>query len=139
MAGPFIDPSIMLLDPQLTDRFAVVKRIQSVSSGGIVSITETIRNNVLGVVTPAKPGDLKRHDDRQYGNRNIVIFTRYLLNDAARTIWGTPQQRQPDHILWSYDKFVVLEVLPWGRYGPGWVRAVASSIDSIESVVVDNA
>jgi hypothetical protein len=136
MAGPFLDPSIMLLDPQFTDRFDVVQRVQSVSNLGEVSTNDTITRNILGVVTPAKPADLKRRDDIQYGQRNIVIFTRALLNTAAvqlNTI--PPTQRQPDLLLWSGDTFMIVQVLPWNHFGPGWVRVVATSVDRIDATV----
>jgi hypothetical protein len=132
MAGPFIDPSIMLSDPQFTDRFAVVQRVQLVDNFGQVSTSNTTTHNVLGVVTPAKPGDLRRVPEMQRGTRTIVIFTKALLNSAAQS--GSTQ-RQPDLLLWSGDTFMVIEVLPWNRFGPGWVRVVATSVDRIDSVV----
>lgn len=133
MAGPFIDPSIMLSDPQFTDRFAVVQRIQAVNDFGEVGTTNTTTHNVLGVVTPAKPGDLRRVPEMQRGTRTIVIFTKALLNDAATARDGTA--RQPDLLLWNGDTFMVIEVLPWNRYGPAWVRVVATSVDRIDAVV----
>lgn len=126
----------MLSDPQFTDRFAVVQRIQSVNNFGEVSTQNTTTHNVLGVVTPAKPADLRRRDDMQYGQRNIVIFTKALLNTAAMQLNTVPPtQRQPDLLLWNGDTFMLVQVLPWNRYGPGWVRVVATSVDRIDAVV----
>lgn len=130
----FLDPSIMLLDPQLSSTFDVVERVQSVSDLGVVSVASKIRQGIDGVVTPAKPNDLRRYDDNERGNRAIVVFTNYRVNGAVRAPYGNPPvQRQPDHILWEGDKFLVREVMPWTKYGAGWVRVLATSIDSIES------
>jgi hypothetical protein len=134
MAGPFIDPSIMLLDPQFTDRFAVVQRVQSINTYGEVSTTNSTRHNVLGIVTPAKPAELKRHDDMQFGQRTLSIITRAMLNSAAQVINVTPPtQRQPDQILWAGDTFTVMYIEPWQRYGPGWVKVLVTSVDSIDA------
>jgi hypothetical protein len=130
--GPFIDPSIMLLDPQFTDSFSVVQRIQQVNNFGEVSTQNTQTNNILGVVTPAKPGDLRRVPEMQRGTRTVVIFTRARLNSAAQ---GSPGgvARQPDLLIWRGDNFMVIEVLPWTAYGPGWVRVIATSVDRIDA------
>lgn len=134
MAGPFIDPSIMLLDPQFTDRFAVVRRVQSVNNFGEVSTQNTTTHNVLGIVTPARPGDLRRVPETERGHRTLTVFTRNRLNSASQKLnTNPPTQLQPDYLLWNGDTFIVKEVLPWTRYGPGWVRVIATSVDSIEA------
>ena len=131
---PFIDPSIMLLDPQFTDKFAVVQRVQNINNYGEVSTTNSTTHNVLGVVTPTNPAELKRYDDKQFGSRTLWIATRFRLNDAAQSLKTTPPtQRQPDQILWNGDTFTVVLVMPWTRYGPGWTRVLVTSIDSIEA------
>ncbi len=129
---PFIDPSIMLLDPQLTDRFDVLARTQDTAETGLVTTHDVRTPNVLGIVTPAKPNDLIRLDDVEHGNRAIVIITRFKLNSAARRTGRQGSQRQPDYVIWAGDTFIVREVDPWVRYGPGWVRVLAVCIDSIE-------
>lgn len=133
MPGPFIDPSILLLDPQFTDRFDVVQRVQVVSNTGHVSTNNTVVPNVLGVVTPANPSELQRYDDKQFGHRTLWIATRFKLNDAARSLGGNPpMQRQPDQLLWNGDTFTVVLIMPWTRYGPGWTRVLVTSVDSVE-------
>jgi hypothetical protein len=131
---PFLDPSILLLDPQLSESFDVIVRVQQVSELGIVSIASTLVQGVGGSVQPAKPNELKRFDDNERGNRAITIYTNHRLNDAARAPTGNPPtQRQPDHILWEGDRYLVREVKPWTHYGAGWVKVLATSIDSIEA------
>jgi len=132
VAGPFIDPSVMLLDPQFTDHFAVVKRVQNVDSNGLVSTADSITPNVLGIVTPTTPSDLRRFDDKQFGQRTLKIYTQARLNSAA-TDRATGQQRQPDYLLWNGDKFVVVDIEPWTRFGPGWTKVLATSVDSVEA------
>ena len=128
---PFIDPSVMLLDPEFTDRFAVVQRIQSVDANGTVSTSDKILHNVIGVVLPTTPTELKRYKDKEFGQRTLKVITRYRLNSAAVAVAG--QQRQPDHILHQGDRFIVVDLKPFTQYGPGWVLALVTSVDSVET------
>lgn len=132
MPGPFIDTSILLSDPQFTDTISVVNRVQNIGANGRPNPIDTQTDGVLAVVTPARPADLKRLPDDERGHRTIKIFTKFRLNSAAQTLTGV--QRQPDYVLWHNDTFIVKECLPWTSYGPGWVRIIATSIDSIETV-----
>jgi hypothetical protein len=131
---PFLDPSIMLLDPQLSSTFDVIERVQHTSDLGVVSIASTLVQDVDGVITPAKPNDLKQLDDQQHGNRTLVVITNHRLNDVCRSIRGNPPTlRQPDHILYDGDRYLVREVKPWTRYGEGWVWVLVTSIDSADA------
>jgi len=123
---PFIDPSIVMLDPQFTDTYNVVSRLQSINTYGEVELTSSRRNSVLGVVTPTRPADLLRLPETERGNRAITIFTQERLNSAANS-------QQPDWIEWRGDTFIVKMLMPWTAYGPGWVKAVCTSIDSTEA------
>ncbi len=126
MGQPFINPSVLLLDPQFTDNFTVTQRVQTINTYGEVTTTPTVLRNILGVVTPTKRDDLERLPEAQRGNRNLTIYTRQHLNTAAMGL-------QPDLITWRGDTFVVRMLLPWTAYGPGWVKAVVASIDSVEA------
>jgi hypothetical protein len=126
MGQPFINPSILLLDPQFTDTFSVTQRVQQTNTYGEVTTTPNVLPKVKGIVTPTTKADLERLPEAQRGNRNLTIITRQHLNSAARGL-------QPDLITWRGDKFVVRLLLPWTAYGPGWVKAVVGSIDSVEA------
>ena len=124
---PFLDPSILLLDPQFTDTYTLITRAQSVNTYGEVVLTPTTYTNILGVVTPTKPADLLRLPETERGNRAITIYTQRRLNGAATG-------RQPDIVQWRGDSFIVKMELPWTSFGPGWVKVVCTSIDSIEAL-----
>jgi hypothetical protein len=126
MGQPFINPSVLLLDPQFTDNFSVIQRAQTINNYGEVTTTNVTLLNILGVVTPTTPADLRRVPEYQRGDRNLTIYTRQHLNSAATGL-------QPDLIKWRGDTFVIRLLLPWTAYGPGWVKAIAASIDSVEA------
>ena len=130
---PFLDPSVMLLDPEFTTRFAVVQRAQNVDVNGTVSTADTIKPNILGVVLPTTPAELKRYKDKEFGQRTLKVITQFRLNSAAVTHAGV--QRQPDHILYQGDRFIVVDLKPFTQYGPGWVLALVTSIDSVEATI----
>jgi hypothetical protein len=126
MAGPFLDPSIILLDPQFTDTFNLIVRSQTVNGFGEVSTTNTTTLDVLGVVTPTRPADLLRLPETERGHRAITIFSQQRLNSAVTS-------RQPDLIQWRGDTFIVKMCMPWVAFGPGWTKTICTSIDSIEA------
>jgi hypothetical protein len=126
MAGPFLDPSIILLDPQFTDTFNLIQRAQTVNAFGEVSTTNTTITDVLGVVTPTRPADLLRLPETERGARAVTVFSQQRLNTAVTG-------RQPDLIQWRGDTFIVKMLLPWVAFGPGWTKAICTSIDSIEA------
>lgn len=130
---PFIDPSEMLLDPEFTDRFAVVQRIQMTDVNGTVSSSDTTIPSVIGIVLPASPSDIKRYPDKKFGQRSLNIVTQFRLNSAARNV-KTGQYRLPDHVLHEGDIFVVVDLKPYTRYGPGWTKVLVTSIDAVEAL-----
>jgi hypothetical protein len=126
MPGPFIDPSIILLDPQFTDTFSVTSRMQSTNQYGEVVLAPTTLPGILGVVTPANRADLLRLPETERGNRAITIFSQHRLQSAANS-------QEPDWVIWRGDTFVVKVLIPWTAFGPGWTRAICTSIDSVEA------
>ena len=128
---PFIDPSVLLLDPEFTTRFAVVQRTQNVDVNGTVSTTDTTKQDVLGVILPTNPTELKRYKDKEFGQRTLKLITQFHLNSAAVTRDG--KQRLPDRVLYQRDAFLVVDLKPYIQYGPGWVLALITSIDAVEA------
>jgi hypothetical protein len=125
---PLLDPSTILLDPMLADRFDVVQRPEIVTVEGVSTTpTSTRVANIVGVVQPASPDDLQRLDDNDRGQRSLKIYTRFRLNTAAVS-------RKPDLIIWRGDTFIVKSVDPYTGFGAGWTEVLATSIDSVEAL-----
>lgn len=124
---PFLDPSNILLDPQLADTFTVTQRPETITAEGLSRVVNpTVIPHVIGVVVPASPDDLERLDDQDRGRRTLKIYTRFRLNTASAS-------RKPDLITWRGDTFIVVSVDPFTAYGPGWTEVLATSADSIEA------
>lgn len=126
MPGPFLNPAVLLLDPQFTDNFTVTQRVQQTNQFGEAVTSNNDIAGVLGAVTPTTKADLERLPEIERGNRNLTIYTQHRLNSAAQGL-------QPDLITWHGDKFIVRRLLPWTAYGPGWTKVIACSIDSVEA------
>lgn len=126
MAGPFIDPSLITLDPMLASTFSVVSRVEVVNAYGESTTVNKQANGIIGVITATSPADLQRLDDNERGARNYTVITRYRLNSAANSL-------QPDLILFQNDTFIVRMLMPYTAFGAGWVKAIVASIDSVEA------
>jgi hypothetical protein len=126
MPGPFLDPSVLLLDPQFTATIQVTQRVQQTNDFGEMTFLPTVTPSVLAVVTPTTPADLLRLPESQRGDRHFTVFSQFRLN-------GPAVGRQPDLVQYLGDSFVVKMLLPWTAYGPGWTKAIIGSIDSVEA------
>lgn len=131
--SPFIDVSMLLVDPMFAGSFSVVQRIQNTNDFGETNISTVQTDGVVGVITPTDSAELRRHPEVEWGERTITIYTQARLNMVAQ---GSPSgaQRQPDLVLWRGDRFIVKKLYPWTDYGPGWVKVLATSIDAVEAV-----
>lgn len=118
----FLDVSEVLLDPDLTDTFTVLRRKEVVSQQGQVSTVDTPYHNIVGVVVPATPDDLEMLDDNQRTRRTIDVFTRFRLQGSSSGV-------QPDIIQWRGDSFLVVNLEMNTQFGAGFVKAVCTSID----------
>ena len=124
----WLDPSLVLLDPQFISAFDVVTRAEVVDAHGRSTIVPTTVAGVRGVVTAASPDDLVRLDDQERGQRAIKVYTRHRIN-------GPTPGAQPDVIVWQTNTYVVRSVDPYANFGAGWVRVIALNMDALEAPV----
>lgn len=121
---PLIDVTDVLLDPDFADVFSVIRRAEVVDPAtGRSVITPTTYHDIVGVVTAAAPGDLDRRDDGQMMARKISIVTQYRLR-------GPGNGFQPDQIVLGEVTFTVTEILPYTRFGGGFIQATAESMSA---------
>lgn len=129
MAGALLNVAMVLLDPRLADQFTVIQRTEVVSSGGISQITTKNIPGQVGVVTMQSPADLIRRDDGQMMSRKISIVTPYRLR-------GPGNGFQPDQISLGGVIFTVTEILPYNRFGSGFIEAIAESMNAADPAPV---
>lgn len=119
---PLLDVSDAL-DPVMLDCFSVQRRVQTINQNGrnVPGTKEYVY--VYGVVGPTSPSDLDRTPDLQTMPKTISVVTKFSLQ-------GPSPDYNPDLIVWAGDTYVVRNIEDWSRYGRGYIRAVAGSIDS---------
>lgn len=118
---PNLDVSEVLLDPDIADVFDVVRRAEAVGDDGRATTKDSTYRNIIGVVTTAEPGAAEIKDDGQMMPRKISVVTLFRLRGPASGV-------QPDQIIIGGVTFTVTEVLPFTRFGRGFVEVVATSI-----------
>ncbi len=124
-----LDFSEVLLDPDFTDRFSVVRRKEIVSQQGRVGTEDKIFANLLGVVTMASPNDLKRLPDYQFNTRVISIVARFPFR-------GESTGYQPDIINWRADKYLIIYIDLYPQFGTGFYQILAESIQTTDSALL---
>lgn len=122
-----IDVTEVLTDPDLMTKFTVTRRPEVVTSKGRSSVPapETIQN-VAGVICAASPDDLDRLPEADLSQRHISIVTQFRLRIASRV---GAQNYKPDLVTWENGTYQVLSVDPYPHSGPGFVQAIAGSIN----------
>lgn len=121
---PSVDVSEVLFDPDLADTFDVLRQAETVTTHGRTELKESLYPNVIGVVTTTSPGELQRRDDGQMMPRKISVVTMFRLR-------GPSPGFQPDQIQYCGVRFTVTEILPFSRFGKGFVEALATSMSAI--------
>lgn len=122
-----------LTNPMMLDSFTVNRRQQSVNNFGESSTAVTPTTNVRGVVYPSDENDLRRLADIGYQAKAITVITRFALRGASETGSGAGEvQYQPDVVVWNGDSFIVRLIEDMSNYGPGFVKALCSSMDSVD-------
>ena len=120
---PLIDMTDVLLDPDLADQFDVVRRAEAISAAGRSVVTPTTIPCQVGVVTMASPSDLVRRDDGQMISRRISIVTQFRLR-------GPGAGSQPDQVVLGGATYTVYDVLPYNRFGAGFIEALAECMQA---------
>ena len=114
---PQLDVSELMYDLDFVERRLVCLRMaQTVGDNGL-AINTPIPLPFIGVVTQARGSDLRRGADGEVITGSILVCTRFKLLDgksgftADQIVWGGTRQ------------YVVANVLPYSRYGRGFVEA----------------
>lgn len=118
-----LDVSEVLFDPDLADMFDVVRKDEVVNQQGRSEIKEYVHRDVVGVITAQSPAGLLRRDDGQMMPRKYVLVTVFRVRGPGKT-------HQPDDILLEGQRFTVTEVLPYSRFGSGFVEAIITSMNA---------
>lgn len=117
---PMLDVSFVTMDPMLADTFSVKRQEQAISDKGRVETTETLFENLTGVVTQQDPSDLMKRDDGQFVPRSIFVASKFAFRNAVEGF-------QPDVIIWHGTEYWVKQVYAYSRFGLGFYEVVASS------------
>ena len=117
---PWLDVSDVVLDPQLADTVVVTRRADAISTKGRSTVTPTTFS-AIGVVTAKDPSKLMRRDDAQLIERAISFVTKARVQSAVTGY-------QPDQITYNGVVYTVDSVLPFTRYGAGFVEVLALSM-----------
>jgi hypothetical protein len=127
---PYADVSDAILDPALSHSFTVTQRPEVVVNGRSTVPNPVITTGVPGVVCASSKNDLERLPDEDRTGRHITIVTQFRLRGTAQ---AAGKNYKPDLIQWpegvGSDTFIVKTVDPYPQYGPGFVQAIAASVD----------
>jgi hypothetical protein len=118
-----IDVSEVLFDPDLADTFDVIRKAEIVGENGRVTLNETRYPNVVGVVIPIQPTNLQRRDDGQMMPKRMTVVTMFRLR-------GPSNGYQPDDIIISGVRCTVIDLMPFTRFGAGFVEATVTSMSA---------
>lgn len=118
-----IDVSELTHDPDFADKFVVVRRDQSTAADGRSQITPTTFNRVIGVVTAQGPADLIVLEDGQRMPRVVSVVTKFRLRGPADNVL-------PDQVIIDGVTFTITQILPFTRFGAGFVEAIATSMNA---------
>lgn len=126
-----MDMSDALTDPDMLDKFNVIRRPETVSvSSGLGSTIPTTFKNIRGVVSAAHGNDLERLDDADRMGRNISVVTQFALRGPSKDAAG--QDYKPDLIVWRGGTYVVKTLDPYPQFGPGFVQAIAGATEVVD-------
>lgn len=120
---PGLDVTDAVSESSFQDSFTVERRAEGMSKGRASTSMTTFRPN--GVVAPAGNNDLERLPDDQRMMKTLVVVTQFRLRGPAPGF-------QPDVIVWEGDRFVVAQVEDFSGYGQGFIKAICTSMDSVD-------
>jgi hypothetical protein len=120
---PTLDVSEVFDDDDLMDSFTVLRRSECVGDDGRATFTRTAYPNTVGFVMVKGPGKNTRKDDSQMTSRDISVVTQFRLRAASDGV-------QPDEIVWDGVTFTITSITPHTRWGEGFVKAEATSMNA---------
>jgi hypothetical protein len=119
---PLLNVSNTVRSPMFADAIVVKRRPEVISSKGVSTVPTVVTTPTLGVVTAANPNDLMRLEESDRTERTISIVSEFRLQATVKGF-------KPDIVVWRGDNYVVKDVQPYPQFGPGFVQALAGSID----------
>lgn len=128
-----LDLSEVMFDPDLVTGFTVIRRAETVGNNGRSTLVETTITTdpvtgypIVGIINHAGSAEIIRRDDGTMMSRMIGIITSFRLRGPAPGF-------QPDIVLLEGTRYTISEVLPYTRYGSGFVEAVATSMNATDA------
>ncbi len=128
---PDLDVSFMLFDQLLSDTFTV-RRIRDIvgSNGRTTPTLEATFTEQYGVITAQDPADLMRGPEGEMIPRLIFCASPFRFRGPSKG--ANINGYQPDIIDWNGGHYTVKHVLPYTRYGEGFVEVVAESMVAVD-------
>jgi hypothetical protein len=126
---PGMDMSAALLNPYTLSKFTVNRRSETVNNFGESVQTVTPFTPVYGVVFPESDNNLMRKPDGEIASKAIGIVCKFALRNESAGF-------QPDIVVWNNNQYVVMYLLDYSQYGPGFLRATAHMMDFIPTAPV---
>jgi galactose-6-phosphate isomerase len=115
-----------VLSPELLSSFAVQRREQNDNNYGRAQNTSLWTIPGRGVITATSPDQLVRLPEEQHMSKTIEIVTTFGLQGPSNGLC-------PDLVFWHGNEYVVQIIDDWSNYGPGFVHAVCTSMDSMDN------
>lgn len=120
-----LDVSEILNDPDLVDRFDVVRRMETVGTNGRSTTSSQTFKGIIGVVTASSPNDIDRQENYQAMPRIISVVTKFRLRSIVNN-------EQPDIVVWRGSNYLVRQIDQYPQFGNGFVQAECASMDKTD-------
>jgi hypothetical protein len=124
----YLDVTEILTDPELADRFMVVRRTETVDDHGMSTLALQAYKNKIGVVTATTPNILERMTDMQVMPRSITIVTRFKLQAEVTGF-------QPDIVVWKGSNYLVKSIDLYPHFGRGFYQVECHSMDRTDPAI----
>ena len=116
-----IDVSELLLDPDFSTRFDVVRYTETVGANGRLVKTPTSYLNQVGVIYPSQ-SSLERGPDADVQPKELTVVTKFQLR-------GITTHNKPDVVQWRGSEYTVMTVSGYSHFGHGFIEAMCQSKD----------
>lgn len=113
---PFLDVSDVLADPLFADTLTLYRTTETVGSNGRTSVTQAT-STFSAVVTSANGKELERLPEADRVKGGIIVHTVTRLVNGGGNL-------APDEILYLGDRYTVVSLNDYSRYGVGFVAAL---------------
>lgn len=120
----------VLHEPLFMDVFTVIRRSETISDYGRSKTVNIYHRGINGIVSPASSKQLERLRDYDIQGKAISIVTNFKIRGSSK---NTKKRYKPDIICWGSDYYVVSAIDDNSRYGEGWIHALASSTDFVDT------